>query len=197
MRRFSFFISILCLFQINSYSQKRFKDITTEAGINHTFKVYEGFFGGGACVIDFNNDGYEDVYITGGANNDVLYKNNGNGTFTDVHPQSGMSITNKYVTEGVAGADVNRDGYVDLFVTTITNREKREVIPRGINLLFLNNGNGTFRDATAAFGLDKLYSFSIGPSFGDFNGDGWPDLYVANYFNEYSGKLSEITDATI
>ena len=197
MRRFLFCISISCLFQISSYCQKRFKDVTSEAGINHAFKVYEGFFGGGACVIDFNNDGYEDVYITGGMNDDKLYKNNGNGTFTDVHLQAGMSITNKFVTEGVAGADVNRDGYVDLFITTITIREKREVIPRGVNLLFLNNGNGTFSDATSEFGLDKSYSFSIGSCFGDFNRDGCPDLYVANYFNEYPGKLNEITDATI
>ena len=88
------------------------------------FKVYEGMFGGGACVIDYNNDGFEDVYITGGMNDDVLYKNNGNGTFTNVFEQSGLTITKNYVTQGVSGADVNRDGFVDLFVTTITSRNK-------------------------------------------------------------------------
>jgi len=197
MRLFLFFILFLNLFLSKSFSQTRFKDVTTEAGINHVFKVFEGFFGGGACVIDYNKDGLEDVYITGGMNDDVLYKNNGNGTFTNVYEQSGLTVSKKYVTQGVAAADVNRDGFVDLFITTISSRVKREAIARGINLLLLNNGNGTFRDATNEFGLDKLYSFSTGPSFGDFNADGWPDLYVGNYFNEYSGKLSEISDATI
>jgi len=180
-----------------SFSQSRFKDVTVETGIKHVFKVYEGMFGGGACVIDYNNDGFEDIYITGGMNDDVLYKNNGNSTFTNVFDLSGVTLTKKYVTQGVAGADVNRDGFVDLFVTTITRRDKKQVIPRGINLLFLNNGNGTFRDATKEYGLDRLLSFSTGGSFGDFNADGWPDLYVGNYFNEYEGKLSVINDATV
>ena len=57
-------------------------------------------FGGGACVIDYNNDGYEDVYITGGMNDDVLYKNNGNGTFTNVFEQSGIDDYKKFCNTG-------------------------------------------------------------------------------------------------
>ena len=170
-------ISCSVFFVQKSSSQTRFKDVTDSAGIKHVFKVYEGMFGGGACVIDYNNDGYEDLYITGGMNDDVLYKNNGNGTFTNMFEQSGLAITKEYVTQGVSGADVNRDGFIDLFVTTISRRTRREVIPREINLLFLNNGNGTFHDATKEYGLDQMYSFSTGGSFGDFNADGWPDLY--------------------
>ncbi len=185
------------LFIPKGFGQTRFTDVTAASGIKQVFKVYEGMFGGGACVLDYNNDGYEDVYITGGMNDDVLYKNNGNGTFTNILEQSGLVLTKKYVTQGVAGADVNHDGYVDLFITTITSREKKEVIPREINLLFLNNGNGTFRDVTKEYGLDQLYSFSTGASFGDFNADGWPDIYVGNYFNEYTGKLSVINDNTV
>ena len=180
-----------------SFGQTRFTEVSKQAGVNHVFKVYEGMFGGGACAFDFNNDGWEDIYITGGMNDDILYKNNGNGTFTNVFEQSGLTLTKKYVTQGVSGADVNRDGFVDLFITTITSREKKSVIPREINLFFLNNGNGTFRDATKEYGLDQLYSFSTGGSFGDFNADGWPDLYVGNYFNEYEGKLSVINDNTV
>ena len=185
------------LFVNHGFCQARFTDVTTASGIKHVFKVYEGMFGGGACVIDYNNDGYEDVFITGGMNDDVLYRNNHNGTFTNVFEQSGIAITKNYVTQGVTSADVNRDGFVDLFITTITRRDRKETIPRSHNLLFLNNGNGTFRDATTAYGLDQTLSFSTGASFGDFNADGWPDLYVGNYFNEYKGKLSVINDNTV
>ena len=193
------FSFLLCsvFFIAESFSQTRFKDVTDSAGIKHVFKVYEGMFGGGACVIDYNKDGFEDVYITGGMNDDVLYKNNGNGTFTNVFENAGLTLTKKYVTQGVTSADVNRDGFVDLFVTTITSRDKKQTIPREINLLFLNNGNGAFRDATKEYGLDQMYSFSTSPSFGDINADGWPDLYVGNYFNEFTGKLSVINDATV
>jgi len=198
MRHRQIILLIIINFCINkSFSQTRFTDVTTASGIKHVFKVYEGMFGGGACVIDFNRDGFEDVYITGGMNDDMLYKNNGNGTFTNVFEQSGMAVTKNFVTQGVTGADVNRDGFVDLFVTTITRRDKQEIIPRAINLFFLNNGNGTFRDATKEYGLDQLFSFSTSASFGDFNADGWPDLYVGNYFNEYKGKLSVINDNTV
>ena len=187
----------IILFISKSFCQTHFTDVTAESGIKHVFKVYEGMFGGGACVIDYNKDGYEDLYITGGMNDDVLYKNNGHGSFTNVFEQSGMTISKNFVTQGVAGADVNRDGFVDLFITTITRRDKKEVIPRAINLLFLNNGNGTFRDVTKEYGLDQLFTFSTGASFGDFNADGWPDIYVANYFNEFEGKLSVVNDATV
>lgn len=174
-----------------------FTDITKQAGIDHKFQVFEGMFGGGACVFDFDNDGFEDVFVTSGMLTDVLYKNNGDGTFINVYEKSGLALTKKYITQGVAAADVNRDGFVDLFVTTITTKDKKKVIPRAINLFFLNNGDGTFRDATAEFKLDKMNSFSTGASFGDFNADGWPDLYVGNYFNEFKGELSEISDATV
>ena len=190
-------LACLILLPFVGNTQKRFTDVTDSAGIKHVFKVYEGMFGGGACVIDYNKDGFEDVYITGGINDDALYKNNGNGTFTNVFEQSGLTVTRNYVTQGVSGADVNRDGFIDLFITTITSRKEKKQIPREINLLFLNSGNGTFKDVTKEYGLDQMYSFSTGGSFGDFNADGYPDIYVGNYFNQYEGKLSHINDATI
>lgn len=180
-----------------SQSQTPFVDITEQAGIDHQFVVFEGMFGGGACVFDLDNDGYEDVFITSGMNEDVLYRNNGDGTFSNIYEGSGLEVTRHYVTQGVAGADVNRDGFVDLYITTITTKDSVKVIPREKNLFFLNNGDNTFRDATSEYGLDKYNSFSTGASFGDVNADGYPDLYVGNYFLAYEGQLSVISDATI
>ena len=174
-----------------------FADVTKSAGINHQFVVYEGMFGGGACAFDYNNDGFEDVYITSGMNEDVLYRNNKNGTFTNVLMGSGLEITRNYVTQGVISADVNKDGFRDLFITTITTKNEKKPIPRAINLLFLNLGNGKFKDVTKQYGLGEMNSFSTSASFGDVNADGWPDIYVGNYFNEFKGELSVINDATL
>ena len=196
MLRVLFFLIIIFFHQAVS-AQTSFKDVTKESGIQHQFVVYEGMFGGGACVLDFNNDGWEDLFITGGKSEDVLYLNNGDGTFKNIYHQSGLEKTMHYVTEGVAGADVNKDGWVDLFITTITTKDSVKRIPRAENLLFLNNGNSTFRDATDEYGLSDLISFSMGVSFGDFNADGYPDAYVGNYFQDYEGPLNSINDATI
>ncbi len=181
----------------NSIAQKRFTDITKSSGIQHQFVVYEGMFGGGACVFDFDNDGWEDVFITGGMNEDALYQNNGDGSFKNVYHQSGMESTMHFVTQGAAAADINRDGWVDLFITTVTTKDSVKSIPRAENLLFINNGNSTFRNATEEYGLSDLISFSEGVSFGDFNADGFPDVYIGNYFLNYDGKLSAVNDATI
>ncbi len=177
--------------------QTKFQDVTAQAGIEHQFKVYEGMFGGGACVFDINNDGFEDLFITSGMNEDALYLNNGDGTFKNIYQNSGLEFTRHFVTQGVAGADVNRDGWVDLFITTITSKDSIQVIPRAKNLLFLNNGDLTFTDATEKYRLDKFNSFSTGVNFGDVNTDGYPDVYIGNYFLAYDGKLSTINDATI
>jgi len=192
-----YLLLLLCLAVSPLTAQTTFTDITDTAGLNHQFKVLEGMFGGGACVLDFNGDGFEDVYVTGGTNDDQLLRNNGDGTLTNVYEGSGLELTRRFVTQGVSGADVNRDGYVDLFITTITARDSARTIPRARNLLFLAQGDGTFADATGAWGLTNLYSFSTGGHFGDFNADGWPDLFVGNYFIEYEGKLNVISDATI
>lgn len=192
------YLLLICLLPAGLLTaQTTFTDITDTSGLRHQFKVLEGMFGGGACVLDFNGDGFEDVYVTGGTNDDQLLRNNGDGTLTDVYAGSGLELTRRFVTQGVSGADVNRDGQVDLFVTTITARDSARTIPRARNLLFLAKGDGTFADATDAWGLTDLYSFSTGGHFGDFNADGWPDLFVGNYFIEYEGKLNVISDATI
>ena len=180
-----------------SNAQQTFIDVTEDAGIDHQYEVYEGTFGGGVTVFDVNNDGFEDLYITSGIKSDRLYLNNGDGTFKNTFNGSGLEITNNYVTQGVVSADINKDGYRDLFITTITTTDGKSVIPRAKNLLFLNNGDATFKDVTNQYGLEDLNSFSTGPSFGDFNSDGYPDLFVGNYFQEFTGKLGIIKDATI
>ncbi|APQ17549.1 CRTAC1 family protein [Maribacter hydrothermalis] len=192
-----FFSTLLFFYGWISHAQKTFTDVSEAAGIDHQYEVYEGTFGGGVTVFDFNNDGFEDLYITGGIKSDQLYLNNGNGTFKDIFKGSGLEITNNYVTQGVVSADINKDGYRDLFITTITTTDGKSVIPRAKNLLFLNNGDATFNDVTKEYGLEDLNSFSTGPSFGDFNADGYPDLFVGNYFQEFTGKLGIIKDATI
>ncbi|MDO6470844.1 CRTAC1 family protein [Maribacter sp. 1_MG-2023] len=185
------------LFGLMSYAQQTFTDISETAGIDHQYEVYEGTFGGGVTVFDVNNDGYEDLYITSGIKSDRLYLNNGDGTFKDVFKNSGLEVTDEFATQGVVSADINKDGYRDLFITTITTTDGKSVIPRAKNLLFLNNGDATFKDVTNEYGLEDLNSFSTGPSFGDFNADGYTDLFVGNYFQEFTGKLGIIKDATI
>lgn len=197
LTRWGNMLVVLAGFYLPLIGQTPFVDITESAGIQHQFKVYEGMFGGGICVFDLNNDGFQDLYLTSGMNEDVLYLNNGNGTFKNIYEGSGLELTRHYVTQGVVGADVNRDGWTDLFITTITTKDSVKTIPREINLLFLNNGDNSFRDATSEYGLDQMYSFSTGANFGDVNGDGYPDLYVGNYFHEYEGGLELVSDATI
>ncbi|MFC4874699.1 CRTAC1 family protein [Negadavirga shengliensis] len=179
------------------HAQTAFVDVTEQAGINHIFEVFEGTFGGGAVVFDYNNDGWEDVFITGGIEDDQLYMNKGDGTFENVYDKSGLRTKEKYVTQGAISADVNRDGWRDLFVTTIKLKDSKDPIPRAANLLYINNGDGTFRDATAEYGLDKHLTFSTGAMFGDVNQDGFPDIFVGNYFKMFDGKLHIMNDAII
>ncbi|WP_422351374.1 CRTAC1 family protein [Flagellimonas sp.] len=197
MHKLSLAVHLILLCPFLLQAQRMFTDVTEDAGIDHQFLVYEGTFGGGAVAFDINNDGLEDLYITGGTASDILYLNQGEGKFKNVFEGSGLEVTTDYVTQGVASADVNKDGWRDLFITTINSKDNTTVIPRAKNLLFINNGDGTFMDATTAYGLEEFNSFSTGASFGDVNADGYPDLYVGNYFVEFTGKLGILKDATI
>lgn len=191
MRRF--FTLFLLLLSYNILIAQIFTEVSAEAGINHAFRVDLANFGGGAAVIDFDNDGFEDLYITGGNEPDVFYKNNGDGTFTNIISQAGFESTIPWHTQGVAAADINRDGFKDILVTTLYDKN-RDLTP---NLLFLNNGDGTFRDVTRQYGLDKYASNSQGASFGDINADGYPDLYVSNYIAGSPKGVSIFNERTI
>ena len=168
------------------FGQNVFSDVTLNSGIDNIYDVYEGLFGGGVVAFDYNNDGFEDLYITGGKSQDILYKNNGDGTFKDVINGSGLLKDSLIVTTGVSSADVNKDGYIDLLVTTITkqNNQPNNKNKMFSNLLYINNGDGTFSDLSSKYGIQKR-NFSTSSSFGDINADGYPDLFIANYFKEF------------
>ena len=193
-RRILFFLFILIFVSVQG---QQFTDITKQGGIDHYFEVYEGMFGGGVAVLDYNNDDFEDLYITGGMQEDQLLENLHDGTFKNVLRTAKLDASLNFVTQGVASADFNRDGWMDLFISTITSKGDKKTIPRAQNLLFINQGDGTFKDESKSFGIKSTESFSTGISIGDFNLDGYPDLYVGNYFTDYDGGLKEISDATI
>jgi enediyne biosynthesis protein E4 len=162
-----------------------FVDVTTDAKIDFVHKsgaTPDKFmvetFGSGVAWIDYDNDGFADLYFVNGApgSSNALYKNNGDGTFTDVTVQAGVAAAgsgkNVYKT-GVAVGDYDNDGFLDLYVTAY-----------GPNILFRNNRNGTFTDATAKAGVAGDPSdWSTSTGFLDFDRDGHLDLYVVNYLD--------------
>ena len=178
----------------SSLAQNAFVEVSAEAGIDHAFEVDLATFGGGAAVFDYNNDGYEDLYVTGGRSTDVLYKNNGDGTFTNVFEGAGLERTKEVYTQGVSSSDINKDGFRDLVITTFFDIETRLTTS---NLLYLNLGNGKFQDVTGSWGLSEFKSNSQGASFGDINNDGYTDLYVSNYFSNSLEGVSIFNEETI
>ena len=171
----------------------RFIDVTEKAGLFRTGYFY------GVTVGDYNNDGFEDIFLSGWGQN-VLYRNNGNGTFSDVTEEAGLLNAEPRFGSGCAFVDYDRDGRLDLFVANYLDFDMKTVpragqskdcneqgvfcgprgLPFGAHSLYHNNGNGTFTDVTAAAGIRKAdagYGLTVVAS--DFDGDGWPDIYVA------------------
>jgi enediyne biosynthesis protein E4 len=163
----------------------RFVDVAASAGLTQTMFYGEGpsatyvteIMGGGCAFVDYDNDGWMDIFILGGRRleniphgaSNRLYKNNRDGTFADVTEKAGLLDAGWAV--GVCVGDYNNDGFEDLFVTYY-----------GQNRLYHNNGDGTFSDVTAKAGLlDAHTRFGSGCTFVDYNRDGLLDLFVANY----------------
>jgi hypothetical protein len=191
-----------------------FTDVTLKAGLAHSG------WGQGVCIGDYDNDGYEDLFVTYFGKN-VLYHNNGNGTFTDVSEKAGVAGNGKRWNTGCAFVDYDRDGHLDLFVAnyidldlaTAPVPESGPCLYKGVmvacgppglnggkNILYRNNGDGTFSDVTEKAGiLQANGTYGLGVLTGDFDNDGWPDIYVANdstasalYQNKKNGKFEDI-----
>jgi hypothetical protein len=168
----------------DSAERIRFEDITRAAGIrfvhnNGAFgkKYLPETLGPGVGFIDYDNDGWQDIFLVNGMNwpghpgrvtTSALYHNNRDGTFTDVTRKAGLAVP--MYGMGVAVADYDNDGHDDLFVTAY-----------GQNRLFHNNGNGTFTDVTKKAGLWGIDEFSTSAAWIDYDRDGHLDLLVANY----------------
>lgn len=163
----------------------RFREVTRGSGLEN----YEGD-GTGAAIADFDRDGRPDVYLTSlrkGANR--LYRGRGDGTFEDASDRTGLLVTTP--ARSCAWCDIDRDGWPDLYVTC----------PSGPNLLFRNRGNGTFANIAREAGVELADRMSLGCVFGDVDGDGLEDLFVANYQSQIStlfrnlggGKFRDVT----
>ena len=193
-----------------------FTDVTEKAGLTPTG------WGQGVCVGDYDNDGFEDLYVTYYGKN-VLYHNNGDGTFTDVSEKAHVAGSGKYWGTGCAFVDYDRDGKLDLMVANYVDYDSATAFapgaqpscmwkgvpvmcgPRGLpwakNILYHNLGNGTFEDVTKKAHIDQTnghYSFSV--STLDYDDDGWPDIFVACdstasilYHNNHDGTFTDIS----
>ncbi len=191
-----------------------FTDVTEKAGLIRTGYWY------GVTAGDFNNDGFEDLFLTGWGQN-ALYRNNGDGTFADVTEAAGLLNMQKRFGTGCAFLDYDRDGRLDLFVSNYVIFDPVAIpaaggpgscdyygvpvncgprgLPYGSHSLYHNNGDGTFSDVTAASGIGKVEGgYGLTVAAADFDNDGWPDIYVACdstrsllFLNNHDGTFSE------
>jgi hypothetical protein len=188
-----------------------FTDVTEAAGVRGEAYAM------GVATADYDNDGDVDLYVAG-VDRNQLFRNNGDGTFTDVTRQAG--VTGKHPTLGKLWAitagwlDYNRDGRLDLFVSNYLAWSVGANPPcrsRGLraychpntfkgtpNMLYRNNGDGTFKDVSEESGIGKYVGKGMGIAVGDYDNDGWPDIFVSNdtfpnflFHNNRDGIFSE------
>ena len=180
MSRLIFILLIFWAFSPRSHAQ--FSEVSNSSGID--FAPVPLFnLGGGLAWFDYDNDGWEDLYITGCTSMDRLYKNNGDGTFSDVSLDAGLPVTVLANTMSVTTGDIDNDGDRDVFLGTWRTTGSSNFAP---NMLLRNNGNGTFTEVAEDIGLGEP-TYATGATFFDANKDGWLDLYVACYIQ--SGQL--------
>jgi hypothetical protein len=184
-----------------------FTDVTVKAGLNISI------YGMGVAVGDYDNDGYDDIFISA-LGQSLLFHNNGNDTFKDVTRTAGLSGIKEFSTS-TSWVDYDRDGKLDLLIAnyvqwtpqtdvrcTLDGLHKSYCTPesyRGASLrLWHNLGNGKFQDVTSVAGLYDSSSKSLGIAVLDYNNDGWPDFLIANdtqpnklYLNNHNGTFTE------
>jgi enediyne biosynthesis protein E4 len=189
-----------------------FTDVTAEAGVRGAG------FAMGVAAADYDNDGWEDLYVTG-VNKNQLFHNNGDGTFSDVTEKAGVAGLHRTLgkTWSISAGwfDYDNDGRLDLFVTNYVNwsLETEPVCKIGEivaycapgsytgqpSMLYHNNGNGTFTDVSEASGIDKLTGKGMGVAFADYDVDGFSDIFVSNdtyrnflFHNNRNGTFTEV-----
>jgi hypothetical protein len=172
-----------------------FRDVTHESGLAATG------WASAVCVGDYNNDGFEDLFVTFYGQN-RLYRNNGNGTFTDATKEAGLTNDPTRWGSGCTFVDLNRNGHLDLFVANYTGFDFASVprpgsaanctwkgidvscgprgLPTGKHSLYRNNGDGTFTDVSRESGIaEQKDSYGMTAVAADFSGHGWQDIYLA------------------
>ncbi len=192
-----------------------FTDVTEKSGLGRSG------WQTGVCVGDYDNDGWDDLFCTFWGHN-ILFHNNGNGTFTDVTTKAGLAQSHGRWGTGCSFLDYDRDGHLDLFVCNFVKLDPDRPPsmseasfcqwkgvptmcgPRGLpgdtNILYHNNGDGTFTDVSAKAGILKPgLRYSISSVSYDFDNDGWPDIYVAVdsepsilFQNNHEGTFTDI-----
>src|SRR5215203_1905803 len=145
--------------------------------------------GGGVATGDINNDGLTDIYFTANSKgNNKLYLNKGNFEFEDITAKAGVAGTSDWCT-GVTMADVNADGFLDIYVSTVSNKYNL----KGKNELFINNGNGTFTESGAKYGLNTS-CFTTQTAFFDYDHDGDLDCYMLNQSHHPHSNISDTSN---
>ncbi|HEY3617053.1 MAG TPA: VCBS repeat-containing protein, partial [Candidatus Sulfotelmatobacter sp.] len=193
------------------YRQNRdgsFSDVTEQAGLAN---AGDGNYGQGVAVGDYDNDGFPDLFVTNYGKN-ILYHNNGDGTFTDVTAKAGVAGGGWSVSAGFF--DYDNDGKLDLFVTRYMEWDLQHnkdcggnfhtycppgEFPRTTNILYHNRGDGTFEDVSQRAGIAAKKGHGLGVAFADYDGDGFTDIYVANdgmqqylFHNNGNGTFTEV-----
>jgi hypothetical protein len=185
-----------------------FTDVTREAGLAD---AGDGNYGMGVAVGDYDNDGFPDLYVTSYGKN-ILYHNNGDGTFTDVTAKAGVAGGGWSVSAGFF--DYDNDGKLDLFVTRYMDWDTKhskncggnyhtycppEEFPSTTSILYHNNGDGTFTDVSQRSGIAAKKGRALGVAFADYDGDGFTDIFVANdgmqqylFHNNGNGTFTEV-----
>lgn len=193
-----------------------FTDVTAGSGLEHRTG-----WGQACCVGDYNNDGHDDLFVTYYGQN-ALYRNNGNGTFTDVTIAAGLAQPGPKIrwNTGCTFVDYDRDGHLDLFVANYVDFDLKTApkpedgpctykgilvacgppgLPGGRNILYHNNGDGTFSDVSEKSGMwTAVGTYGLSVVASDLDNDGWPDIYVANdsapatlYLNQKDGTFRD------